>query len=252
MASEHVFDACATLYERRCGALRHQPHRADRRSSRSCVADRRAVRARAEGLPAERGLRASSSASSKARRTFRSTRWSSCSSRSPTSSRKDPERRGGDVLRRRERLPPSLNVGRITITLKPFRQRKPADEVVRGLRPKLANVLGAKVFIAERAGDPHRRQADQEPVPVRACAAPTSTSSTTGRRTSSRSCARCRAWSDVTSDLQITRPQVTVEIEREKASALGVSAQIDREGAQQRLRRARRCRPSTPRPTSSG
>ena len=30
---------------------------------------------------------------------------------------------------------------------------------------------------------------------------------------------------DVTSDLQITRPQVTVEIEREKASALGVSAQ---------------------------
>jgi HAE1 family hydrophobic/amphiphilic exporter-1 len=30
---------------------------------------------------------------------------------------------------------------------------------------------------------------------------------------------------DVTSDLQITRPEVTVEIEREKASALGVSAQ---------------------------
>src|SRR5260221_3137849 len=30
---------------------------------------------------------------------------------------------------------------------------------------------------------------------------------------------------DVTSDLQITRPEVTVKIEREKASALGVSAQ---------------------------
>jgi HAE1 family hydrophobic/amphiphilic exporter-1 len=30
---------------------------------------------------------------------------------------------------------------------------------------------------------------------------------------------------DVTSDLQITRPQITVEIDREKASALGVSAQ---------------------------
>src|SRR6185436_1295323 len=30
---------------------------------------------------------------------------------------------------------------------------------------------------------------------------------------------------DVTSDLQITRPEVTVEIAREKASALGVSAQ---------------------------
>src|SRR5437868_7501958 len=42
---------------------------------------------------------------------------------------------------------PSLNVGRITITLKPFKERRPADEVVRGLRPKLSNVLGAKVFI---------------------------------------------------------------------------------------------------------
>src|SRR5204862_7504944 len=42
---------------------------------------------------------------------------------------------------------PSLNIGRMTITLKPFNQRKPADEVVRGLRPKLANVLGGKVFI---------------------------------------------------------------------------------------------------------
>src|SRR5207237_3991733 len=41
----------------------------------------------------------------------------------------------------------SLNTGRITINLKPFGQRKPADEVVRGLRPKLANVLGAKVFV---------------------------------------------------------------------------------------------------------
>src|SRR5207247_11128848 len=41
---------------------------------------------------------------------------------------------------------PSLNRGRITITLKPFKQRKPADQVVRELRPKLANILGAKVF----------------------------------------------------------------------------------------------------------
>src|SRR5205814_10590654 len=42
---------------------------------------------------------------------------------------------------------PSLNRGRITITLKPFKDRKPADEVVRELRPKLANVMGAKVFL---------------------------------------------------------------------------------------------------------
>src|SRR5260370_18520843 len=42
---------------------------------------------------------------------------------------------------------PSLNVGRATMTLKPRSQRKSADEVVRGLRPKLANMMGVKVFI---------------------------------------------------------------------------------------------------------
>src|SRR5438552_5415794 len=42
---------------------------------------------------------------------------------------------------------PSLNVGRATMTLKPRSQRKSADEVVRGLRPNLANMMGLKVFI---------------------------------------------------------------------------------------------------------
>jgi HAE1 family hydrophobic/amphiphilic exporter-1 len=42
---------------------------------------------------------------------------------------------------------PSLNVGRATMTLKPRSQRKSADEVVRGLRPKLSNMMGVKVFV---------------------------------------------------------------------------------------------------------
>jgi len=42
---------------------------------------------------------------------------------------------------------PSLNVGRATMTLKPRSQRKTADEVVRGLRPKVSNMMGIKVFI---------------------------------------------------------------------------------------------------------
>src|SRR5438034_10201818 len=36
---------------------------------------------------------------------------------------------------------PSLNVGRATMTLKPRSGRKSADEVVRGLRPKLSNMM---------------------------------------------------------------------------------------------------------------
>jgi HAE1 family hydrophobic/amphiphilic exporter-1 len=119
---------------------------------------------------------------------------------------------------------PSLNVGRITITLKPFSQRKPADQVVRELRPKISNVLGAKVFIqnvpAIRIGGGLTKSPYQYVM----------------RSTSAE---ELYQWAgvieqklrtlpgliDVTSDLQITRPEVTVQIEREKASALGVSAQ---------------------------
>jgi len=119
---------------------------------------------------------------------------------------------------------PSINVGRITITLKPFKDRKPADEVVRGLRPKLANVLGAKVFIqnvpAIRIGgaltkSPYQyvmRSATMDELYQWAPLVEQKLRSLPG-------------LIDVTSDLQITRPQVTVEIDREKSAALGVSAQ---------------------------
>jgi HAE1 family hydrophobic/amphiphilic exporter-1 len=119
---------------------------------------------------------------------------------------------------------PSINIGRITITLKPFKNRKPADEVVRGLRPKLANVLGAKVFIqnvpAIRIGgnltkSPYQyvmRSATIDELYHWAPQIEQKLRSLPG-------------LIDVTSDLQITRPQVTVEIEREKSAALGVSAQ---------------------------
>jgi HAE1 family hydrophobic/amphiphilic exporter-1 len=119
---------------------------------------------------------------------------------------------------------PSLNVGRMTITLKPFKDRRPADEVVRSLRPKLARVLGAKVFIqnvpAIRIGgqltkSPYQyvvRSANIEELYQWAPLIEQKLRSLPG-------------LIDVTSDLQITQPQVKVEIDREKASALGVSAQ---------------------------
>jgi len=119
---------------------------------------------------------------------------------------------------------PSLNVSRMTITLKPFRDRKPADEVVRGLRPKLANVLGAKVFIqnvpAIRIGGGLTKSPYQYVM--------RGASSDELYDWAPRIEQKLRTLPglvDVTSDLQITRPEVTVEIAREKASALGVSAQ---------------------------
>jgi HAE1 family hydrophobic/amphiphilic exporter-1 len=119
---------------------------------------------------------------------------------------------------------PSLNVGRITITLKPVNQRKSADAIIRELRPKVTTVLGIKGFMQNvptiRIGgqltkSPYQyvlQGASTEElyhwVPIIEAKLKT-----------------LPAIVDVSSDLQITRPQVNVEIDREKASALGVSPQ---------------------------
>src|SRR6185295_16547431 len=119
---------------------------------------------------------------------------------------------------------PSLNVGRITITLKPFKERKPADQVVRELRPKLANLLGAKVFVqnvpAIRIGGNLTKSPYQYVMRTAG-----SDELYHWAPTIEQKMRALPGLIDVTSDLQITRPEVTVEIEREKASALGVTAQ---------------------------
>jgi HAE1 family hydrophobic/amphiphilic exporter-1 len=119
---------------------------------------------------------------------------------------------------------PSLNRGRITITLKPFKERKPADQVVRELRPKLANVLGAKVFLQNVPAIRIGGQLTQSPYQY----VMRSTDIDELYQWAPAIEQKLRSLPvlvDVASDLQITRPQVTVEIEREKASALGVSVQ---------------------------
>jgi len=119
---------------------------------------------------------------------------------------------------------PSLNVGRITITLKPFSQRKHADQVVGELRPKLANILGVKVFLqnvpAIRIGGSLTRSPYQYVL-----RAPDTEELYQWAPLIEQKLRSLPGLVEVASDLQITRPEVTVEIEREKASALGVSAQ---------------------------
>jgi HAE1 family hydrophobic/amphiphilic exporter-1 len=95
--------------------------------------------------------------------------------------------------------------------------------VLRELRPKLASVLGAKVFVqnvpAIRIG---RLTKSQYQYVMRSANADELYHWAPIVEQKLRS---VPGLIDVTSDLQISRPQVTVEIEREKASALGVSAQ---------------------------
>jgi hydrophobic/amphiphilic exporter-1 (mainly G- bacteria), HAE1 family len=117
------------------------------------------------------------------------------------------------------------NYGTISIFLKPRSQRRMnPDEVIQELRPKLATVPGIRVFL-------------QNPPPVRIGGyssksqyqfALQSPDTNELYRYASALEARMRqlpSLQDVSSDLQMQNPEVNIEINRDKASALGVSAQ---------------------------
>jgi HAE1 family hydrophobic/amphiphilic exporter-1 len=116
------------------------------------------------------------------------------------------------------------NVGRVMIALKPRSERKlNADEVIQGLRPKLANIPGIQTFL-------------QNPPPINIGGMMTKAQyQFTLQSPEVRELyqytpvleAKLRELpelQDVTSDLQIKNPQVNIEIDRDKASALRVTA----------------------------
>jgi HAE1 family hydrophobic/amphiphilic exporter-1 len=118
----------------------------------------------------------------------------------------------------------SLNVGRVFVSLIPRRERPSADEVIQQLRGPLSQVAGIKAYVQNI---PAIRIGGQV------------TKSTYQYTLQGADAAQLYEWApkveakirtlpgfvDVTSDLQISKPQATVVIDRNKASALGVSAQ---------------------------
>jgi HAE1 family hydrophobic/amphiphilic exporter-1 len=119
---------------------------------------------------------------------------------------------------------PSLNSGRVFVTLKPREDRPPADQVVRELRPPLAQLSDIKAFVqnvpAIRIGGQLSKSAYQYTLQ--------GTDTEELYRLAPQVEAKLKALQDlldVSSDLQITQPQITVDIDRNKASALGISAQ---------------------------
>jgi len=120
---------------------------------------------------------------------------------------------------------PASNTGRLNIRLKPRKERdRSVDEIIQELRTKLSTIPGIEVFL-------------QNPPPIRIG----------GRLTKSQyqftlqgtdlealyhyapvleaRLKQIPGLQDVTSDLQVKNPQVNIEINRDKASLLGVSAQ---------------------------
>jgi HAE1 family hydrophobic/amphiphilic exporter-1 len=116
------------------------------------------------------------------------------------------------------------NLGRIFVTLKPRSQRRlNADEIIQELRPKLAKIPGIQVFL-------------QNPPPIRFGGYLTKgqyqfTLQNPEIKELYEYAPKLEAkireipgLQDVNSDLQIKNPQVNVEIDRDKASALRVTA----------------------------
>ncbi len=117
----------------------------------------------------------------------------------------------------------SLNNGRMFITLKDRSERPPADIVVQELRPTLAQLPGIKAFVQNvpviRLG--HLTKSLYQYT----LQGPDTTELYEWAPKIEAKLRTLPGLADVTSDLQITQPQVTVEIDRNRASALGISAQ---------------------------
>ena len=116
-----------------------------------------------------------------------------------------------------------LNNGRIFVKLKPRDQRRPVDELIAELRPKLAAIPGIKVYPQVlptiRIGGQLTKAVYQYTLQ--------DTDLQELYQWAPRLYDRLRqlpGLQDVNTDLQITSPQIVVDIDRDKASALGVTA----------------------------
>jgi len=118
----------------------------------------------------------------------------------------------------------AMNQGRLSIRLKPRGQRLPADQVIRELTPKLMSVPGIKTYLSL-------------PQSIRIGGRPTKTLYQFTLQSADIDALYDNAaklegvlrglpkLQDVTSDLQIKNPQVSVRIDRDRATSLGVTVQ---------------------------
>ncbi len=118
----------------------------------------------------------------------------------------------------------TLNLGRLIVILKPPGQRLAPEQVIQGLRPKLGGVPGMKVFLQNipviRIGGRFTKSLYQYTLQD----ADTQELFKWGPVLEEKLRA-IPGLQDVTSDLQISNPKLSVNIDRNKASALGVTAQ---------------------------
>jgi hydrophobic/amphiphilic exporter-1 (mainly G- bacteria), HAE1 family len=118
----------------------------------------------------------------------------------------------------------SLNSGRIFVTLKPREERPSADTIVQQLRPAVQKVPGIRAYVQNIPAIRIGGQVTKSLYQFTLQAANTAELYQWAPQVEAK-LRTLPSLVDVSSDLQITQPQVTVDIDRNKASALGVSAQ---------------------------
>jgi len=115
------------------------------------------------------------------------------------------------------------NLGRLYLTLKPRAERPPVDEIVRQLRKDLSGIAGLRVFPqnppAIRLGGTLTKSLYQFTL-----FSPDLGSLYAAAPAFEKKLRQVPGILDVTSDLQVSSPQVLVDINRDKASSLGISA----------------------------
>jgi len=119
--------------------------------------------------------------------------------------------------------PNPINMGGLNIRLKPRSERKQVDQVIQGLRPKLAVVPGVSVYM--RNDPPIRIGGVQSKALYQFTMQGQDTRGLfQAAQDFEKKMRNLPALVDVTSDLQIRNPQVNVVINRDAASSLGVTA----------------------------
>ncbi|MFL6276084.1 MAG: efflux RND transporter permease subunit [Blastocatellia bacterium] len=116
------------------------------------------------------------------------------------------------------------NNGRFLIRLKPHNQRRlSADEVIQELRPKLSRIPGLNVYLSNPPAINVGGRTSKGQYQFTLQSADNRELYEAAPRVEE-TLRQLPILQDVTTDLQITSPQVTVEMDRDKAQSLGISA----------------------------
>ncbi|MGQ3675704.1 efflux RND transporter permease subunit [Xanthobacter sp. TB0139] len=121
------------------------------------------------------------------------------------------------------------NTGRLFIALKPFSQRnKSANDIVQDLRKSVSQVPGVRVFFQPvqniRLGGVSSKSQYQYTMQSTDTAALYDYAALMEERLS-----KLPGLRDVTSDMEITNPQLTIDLDKDKAAALGITEQMLRD-----------------------